>query len=79
MTPNDPRVAAVIDALDCREVTLQELSDCGLNPFAVQLLAQSLTTHPRPRSVCFRFGEWKFFLGIAKVVPETQEAVPASE
>jgi hypothetical protein len=70
MTANDPRIAAAVAAVDCRPVTLQELSDCGLNPFAVKLLAESVTRHPRPRSVCFEFGDWKFFLGVNMIERE---------
>jgi hypothetical protein len=36
-----------------REVTLQELSDCGLNPFALQLLMESWQRHPNPKPVAF--------------------------
>ena len=36
-----------------RNVTAQELSDCGLNPFAVQLLLESYKAHPRPIPVAF--------------------------
>ncbi len=34
-------------------VTLQRLSDAGLNPFAATLLAESLLKHPNPKPVEF--------------------------
>jgi len=36
-------------------VTLQQMGDCGLNPFAVQLLAESYSSHPHPKPVSFVF------------------------
>jgi hypothetical protein len=36
-------------------VTLQQIHDVGLNPFAVKLLAESYALHPNPRSVAFSF------------------------
>jgi hypothetical protein len=37
------------------EVTLQNLSDCGLNPLAVKLLVESWKKHPNPKPVRFVF------------------------
>ena len=34
---------------------LQVLSDCGINPFAVQLLCESILKHPKPETVEFYF------------------------
>lgn len=34
-------------------VSHQLLSDCGINPFAVQLLAESIMRHPNPKPVRF--------------------------
>lgn len=34
-------------------VSLQELSDCGLNPFAATLLVESWLNHPEPKKVSF--------------------------
>lgn len=34
-------------------VTLQKLSDCGLNPFAAQLLVESYLRHPNKKPVAF--------------------------
>jgi hypothetical protein len=45
-----------------REVSMQELSDCGLNPFAVQLLYESFSRHPRPVPVTFLFRGVRFSL-----------------
>lgn len=36
-------------------VTLQNLSDCGLNPFAIKLLVESWKGHPKPLPVSFVF------------------------
>lgn len=44
-------------------VTHQNLHDCGLNPFAVQLLGESLTRNPLPENV--DFAPFSFvFLGV---------------
>lgn len=40
-------------------VTLQMLADCGLNPFAVQLLAESYAKHPDPKPVQFKYESTK--------------------
>ncbi len=37
------------------EVTLQELSDCGINPFAAKLIAESFASHPNPKEATFRY------------------------
>ncbi len=37
------------------DVTLQQLNDCGLNPFAVKLLVESWKKHPNPKPVTFDF------------------------
>lgn len=36
-------------------VNLQQLCDVGLNPFAVQLLAESYAKHPDPKTVTFSY------------------------
>lgn len=38
-----------------KNVSLQLLADCGLNPFAVQLLAESYAKHPSPTPVQFKY------------------------
>jgi len=40
-------------------VSLQLLHDCGLNPFAVQLLAESYADHPDPKPVKFKYETMK--------------------
>jgi hypothetical protein len=40
-------------------VTLQQLSDVGLNPFAVQLLAESYAKHPEPKPIAFSYESTK--------------------
>jgi hypothetical protein len=40
-------------------VSLQVLSDCGVNPFAVQLLAESYAQHPDPKPVQFKYESTK--------------------
>lgn len=37
------------------QVTLQQIHDVGLNPFAVQMLAESYALHPNPQPIAFRF------------------------
>lgn len=44
-------------------VSLQQLSDCGLNPFAVQLLVESWRRHPEPKPVAFLFNGVLITLG----------------
>lgn len=39
-----------------RDVTMQDLHNCGLNPFAAQLLVESWKGHPTPKPVAFRLG-----------------------
>lgn len=34
---------------------LQQLADCGVNPFAVTLVCESLLKHPKPEKVTFMF------------------------
>lgn len=46
-----------------RDVTMQELSDSGLNPFAVKLLLESWKQHPQPKAVAFRLGGIAFAVG----------------
>lgn len=36
-------------------ITLQQIHDAGLNPFAVKLLAESYALHPNPRPIAFSF------------------------
>lgn len=38
-----------------RGVTLQQMSDAGINPFAVQLLCESYSSHPDPEPITFSF------------------------
>lgn len=40
---------------DYREVSLQELSDYGINPFAVQLLVESYVRNPNHTPVRFSY------------------------
>ncbi len=47
------RLAAREIAIKTAEVSLQRLSDCGINPFAAQLLWESWKGHPNPKSVSF--------------------------
>lgn len=42
-------------ALRYAPVTLQQLQDVGLNPFAVKLLAESYALHPEPKPVAFSY------------------------
>jgi hypothetical protein len=57
-------------------VTLQQLMDAGLNPFAVQLLAESYAKHDNPVAVsfsyeCVRDGKpAKIFVTLSPVEPE---------
>ncbi len=51
-----------IDLAGVREVILQELADCGVNPFAAKLISESFTKHPRPTPVTFRFGNAIFHM-----------------
>lgn len=51
-----PSVAVV------REVSLQELSDCGINPFAAELLQESYSSHPKPVPVTFLLRGVRFSL-----------------
>ena len=45
-------------------VTLQELSDCGINPFAVQLLVESYSFHPDVKPITFTFRGVKISLSL---------------
>jgi hypothetical protein len=47
-----------------REVSLQELSDCGINPFAVELLQRSYSQIPAPVPVTFLFQGVRFSLSM---------------
>jgi hypothetical protein len=44
-----------IDLSDVREVTPQELSECGFNPYAVQIISESFIMHPNPKPVTFKY------------------------
>lgn len=46
-----------------REVTSQELNDCGINPFAATLLVESWQGHPNPKPVAFLVRGVKFAMG----------------
>lgn len=55
-----------INLADVREVTLQELNDCGINPWAAQLVAESFIKHPNPKPVTFRYEGAIFHMRPAK-------------
>lgn len=47
---------------DLPPVTNQELSDCGINPYAAELISESFVTHPEPKPITFRYGKAIFHM-----------------
>ncbi len=47
---------------DIEEVTGQQLTDCGINPFAAKLIAESFVKHPKPTPITFRYGKAIFHM-----------------
>ena len=47
---------------DLPPVTKQELSDCGINPYAAELISESFVTHPKPKPISFSYGKAIFHM-----------------
>ena len=55
-------MALVPTEADMPAVTKQLMNDCGINPFAAELISESFVKHPNPKPISFRYGSAIFHM-----------------